>query len=65
MDRDTFQAKRLVEAAGGVEYVADNGGDWRMSVAPDKRLKGLRDLTRLRGSDFEVVDTEGARVQKR
>jgi hypothetical protein len=37
-------------------FVADNGGDWRMSIAPDRRLKGLEALTRLKGSDFEVVD---------
>jgi len=39
-------------------FVADNGGDWRISVAPDRRLKGLESLTRLKGSDFEVVLTE-------
>lgn len=39
-------------------FVADNGGDWRMSIAPDRRLKGLETLTRLKGSDFEVVNTE-------
>ncbi len=39
-------------------FVADNGGDWRISVAPDRRLKGLESLTKLKGSDFEVVDTE-------
>jgi hypothetical protein len=39
-------------------FVADNGGDWRMSIAPDRRLQGLDTLTRLKGSDFEVVDTE-------
>jgi hypothetical protein len=36
-------------------FVADNGGDWRISVAPDSRIKGLEELTRLKGSDFEVV----------
>jgi hypothetical protein len=41
-------------------FVADNGGDWLMSIAPDRRLKGLETLTRLKGSDFEVVET-GAR----
>jgi hypothetical protein len=41
-------------------FVADNGSDWYMSIAPDRRLKGLETLTRLKGSDFEVVDT-GAR----
>src|SRR6266511_3145464 len=42
-------------------FVADNGGDWRLSIAPDRRLKGLESLTRLKGSDFVVVDTEKAR----
>ena len=36
-------------------FVADNGGDWRLSIAPDRRLTGLESLTRLKGSDFEVV----------
>jgi hypothetical protein len=42
-------------------FVADNGGDWRLSIAPERRLKGLESLTRLKGSDFEVVDTEQGR----
>ena len=37
-------------------FVADNGGDWRLSVAPDQRIKGLDELRRLKGSDFEVVE---------
>jgi len=41
-------------------FVADNGSDWYMSIAPDRRLRGLESLHRLKGSDFEVVDT-GAR----
>ena len=40
-------------------FVADNGGDWRLSVAPDPRIKGLDELRRLKGSDFEVVATTG------
>ena len=40
-------------------FVADNGGDWRISVAPDKRIKGLDEIRRLKGSDFEVVQTTG------
>ncbi|HZW31988.1 MAG TPA: hypothetical protein VFF52_14855, partial [Isosphaeraceae bacterium] len=39
-------------------FVADNGGDWRISVAPDSRIKGLDDLRRVRGRDFEVVQPE-------
>ena len=36
-------------------FVADNGGDWRISVAPDSRILGLNELRKLKGSDFEVV----------
>jgi hypothetical protein len=48
-------------------FVADNGGDWRLSVAPDRRLKGLESLTRLKGADFEVVQPAqpGARSSAR
>jgi hypothetical protein len=41
--------------------VADNGGDWLMSISPDRRLEGLESLRRVKGSDFEVVET-GARA---
>ena len=41
-------------------FVADNGSDWLMSIAPDRRLNGLETLSRVKGSDFEVVET-GAR----
>ena len=40
-------------------YMVDNGGDWRLSVAPDSRIKGLNELGRVKGSDFEVVQTTG------
>jgi hypothetical protein len=40
-------------------FVADNGGDWRLSVAPDERIKGLRELSKVKGKDFEVVKTTG------
>lgn len=40
-------------------FVADNGGDWRISVAPDARITGLDALRGLKGSDFEVVQTTG------
>jgi hypothetical protein len=36
-------------------FVADNGGNWRLSVAPDSRIKGLNDLARFKGKDFEVI----------
>ena len=39
--------------------VADNGGDWRISIAPDARLQGLDELRKLKGSDFEVIVTTG------
>ena len=39
-------------------FVADNGSEWLLSIAPDSRLKGLETLGRVKGSDFEVVDTE-------
>lgn len=41
--------------------VADNGSDWLMSISPDRRLEGLETLKRVKGSDFEVVET-GARA---
>ncbi len=39
--------------------VADNGGNWRISVAPDARIKGLSELGKVKGSDFEVVEPTG------
>jgi hypothetical protein len=49
-------------------FVADNGGEWRISVTPDRRIKGLDELRKLKGSDFEVVQTtgpnEGPRAKK-
>jgi hypothetical protein len=49
-------------------FMADNGGDWRMSIAPDKRIQGLDELRRVKGRDFEVVQTtgpnEGPRAKK-
>jgi hypothetical protein len=39
--------------------VADNGGPWYISGAPDPRWNDetLHEITRVQGSDFEVVDT--------
>jgi hypothetical protein len=39
--------------------VADNGGDWFISGAPDPRWndEALRAIRRVKGKDFEVVDT--------
>jgi len=37
-------------------YVADNGIDWAISVAPDPRIPVMNDeLRKIKGSDFEVV----------
>ena len=36
-------------------FVADNGGNWLISIAPDRRIQGLESLSRIKGSDFEVV----------
>jgi hypothetical protein len=44
-------------------FMADNGSDWWMSIAPDRRLEGLEALHRVKGSDFEVVDTGERSVQ--
>jgi hypothetical protein len=40
-------------------FMADNGGDWRISVAPDSRIKGLDELRRVKGRDFEVIEPTG------
>lgn len=40
-------------------FVADNGQDWLISVAPDQRLKGLDDLQRVKSTDFEVIVPTG------
>jgi hypothetical protein len=37
-------------------FVADNGIDWAISVAPDPRIKEMHaELRKIKGSDFEVV----------
>lgn len=47
---------------------ADNGGDWRISVAPDPRIQGMEDLLKLKPTDFEVIvptgPDEGPRAPK-
>jgi hypothetical protein len=40
-------------------FVADNGSDWLISIAPDARLTGLESLARVKGSDFEVIVPTG------
>ena len=42
-------------------FVADNGGDWRISVAPDSRIKDLDELRKVKGQDFEVIEPTGPR----
>jgi hypothetical protein len=39
--------------------VADNGADWLVSIAPDRRFQGLEALSRIKGSDFEVIVPTG------
>jgi hypothetical protein len=36
-------------------FVADNGGNWLISIAPDRRIQGLESLSRVKGADFEVI----------
>jgi hypothetical protein len=38
-------------------FVADNGIEWAISVAPDPRIKSLHEeMRKVKGSDFEVVE---------
>jgi hypothetical protein len=38
-------------------FVADNGIDWAISVAPDERIPNLHEeLRKIKGSAFEVVE---------
>jgi hypothetical protein len=38
-------------------FVADNGIDWAISVAPDRRISNFAaELRKIKGSDFEVVE---------
>jgi hypothetical protein len=39
-----------------VSFVADNGIDWAISVAPGQRIKGLHaELRKVQSSAFDVV----------
>lgn len=40
-------------------FVADNGGNWRISAGSDPRLTNLSQLTQFLGSDFDVVQPTG------
>ena len=43
-------------------FVADNGIDWAISVAPDPRIPVLHEeLRKIKGSAFEVVQRPGGR----
>jgi hypothetical protein len=37
-------------------FVADNGANWLISIAPDRRIQGLDSLARVKGADFEVIE---------
>ena len=36
-------------------FVADNGADWLLSIAPDRRIQGLESLERVKGSDRQAM----------
>jgi len=61
-DVSTFPPHAQAILRGLQEYgmlVADNGGPWLISIAPDRRIQGLDSLARVKGSDFEVVVPTG------
>ena len=39
-----------------IDAYADNGANWLISIAPDRRIQGLESLSRVKGSDFEVIE---------
>jgi hypothetical protein len=49
-------------------FVADNGSNWLLSIAPDRRIEGLESLSHVKGSDLEVIvptgPDEGPRARK-
>jgi hypothetical protein len=45
-------------------FVADNGQDWLMSISPDRRFSGLESLSKVKGSDFEVIVPTGPEGRK-
>jgi hypothetical protein len=66
-DLSGFSPEALVIARALQAYgmiLADNGSAWFLSGAPDERWDNvaLRDLRRLRGSDFEAVDASGLMI---
>jgi hypothetical protein len=67
-DLSGFSEPALVIARALQTYgmiLADHGSAWYLSGAPDDRWSNdaLRDLRRLRGSDFEAVDVSGLMVE--
>ena len=52
-----YSVGQALRKAGYATDVADNGGDWFVSGAPDPRWNDdrLRALKKVKGSDFEVV----------
>jgi hypothetical protein len=46
-------------------FVADNGIDWALSIAPDPRIGAMHEeLRRIKGADFEAVERPAARGEK-
>ncbi len=67
-DTSTFgpQARVVADALKRHGMVlADNGSPWMLTGAPDERWnnRGLRDLTRITGSDLEAVDVSSLMVE--
>lgn len=61
-DESGFSPHALAVVRGLKKYgmlVADNGVSWCLSVAPDARIKGLDELVRIKGRDFEVIVPTG------
>ena len=61
------QARIVLEALKRYGMIlADNGSDWYVSGAPDRRWRNddLHTLHRVRGRDFEVVDARSLRPRK-
>lgn len=58
MDRDVQVIVQALQTYGMI--LADNGSAWFMSGVPDERWDNdaLRQLARVRGADFEAVDTQ-------
>jgi len=62
VDISNFSPHAKAIAEGMKKYgliVADNGLDWLISIAPDDRFMGLKDLEKLKPDDFEVVVPSG------